>query len=97
MEKDFSRLLYDKYFGLTNQNIKVKLKNGTVFQGIIIGFYKSADGDDKPYIAKWHLLEEKDKNTLKINDFGFSIGKIIDQKDIVEVRFFEDNTVLRFV
>lgn len=96
MKTDFSRLLYDKYLGLTCRSIEVKLKNGTVHQGVIIGFYKSGDESDKPYISKWHLVDEKEKNTLGINDFGFLTGQIIEQNNIAEVKFFEDNTVLRF-
>jgi hypothetical protein len=95
MEKDFSRLLYDKYFGLTDPNIEVKLVNGTVFPCIIIGFYKSVEGE-LPYIEKWHIANKKNEHTLGINAYDLPIGKIIRQKDIAEVRFFEDGSVLRF-
>ena len=94
MEKDFSRILYDKYCGLINRNIEVTLKSGIVFQGVIIGFYK--DNYHNPSITKWHIVDEKDKNSLGINAFSISIGKIVNQKDIAEVKFFEDNTILKF-
>jgi len=96
MEKDFSRLLYDKYFGLANPNIVVKLKNGNVFSCIIIGFYKSGDEDDKPYINKWHITGVKEKGALAINPFDLLNGQIIKNKDIAEVDFLADNTILRF-
>ena len=96
MEKDFSRLLYDKYFGLTNRNLEVKMKNGAVAEGIIIGFYKGENNGNEPYITRWHIAHKKDENILEITPFGFFGGQIIEQKDIAEVRFFEDNTILRF-
>ena len=96
MEKDFSRLLYDKYFGVTNRNIVVKLKNGNVFNCVIIGFYKSGDEADKPYIVKWHITGVKDKSTLAINSLDLLNGEVIENKDIAEVDFLADNTVLKF-
>ena len=96
MEKDFSRLLYDKYFGVTNRNIVVWLKNGNVFNCVIIGFYKSGDEADKPYIVKWHITGVKDKSTLGINSLDLLNGEVIENKDIAEVDFLADNTVLKF-
>ena len=96
MEKDFSRLLYDKYFGLTNRNIVLKLKNGNVLSCIIIGFYKSEDERDKPYIKKWHISGATDKSTLGINPLDLLNGQIIENKDIAEVDFMADDTVLIF-
>jgi hypothetical protein len=96
MKKDFSRLLYDKYFGLTNRNIVVRLKNGTVFSCVIIGFYKSGDEADQPYIVKWHITGVKDKSTSGVDPLDLLNGEVIEQKDIAEVDFLADNTVLRF-
>lgn len=96
MEKDFSRLLYDKYFGLTNRNIVLRLKNGNVFNCIIIGYYKSGDESDKPYIKKWHVTGAKEKSTLGINPLDLLNGQIIENKDIAEVDFLADHTVLKF-
>ena len=96
MEKDFSRLLYDKYFGLANRNIVVKLKDGNVFSCIIIGFYKSGDEKDTPYIKKWHITGATDKSTLGINPLDLLNGQIIENKDIAEVDFMADHTILKF-
>ena len=96
MKKDLSRLLYDKYFGLQNRNIEVKLKNGTVFCCVIIGFYKTGEEEDRPYINKWHIAPVTDKNKLGINALDLLNGKTIDEEDITEVTFMEDGSVLRF-
>lgn len=95
METDLSRLLYDKYFSLTKREIEIRLKNGKVFRGVIIGFHKNND-DEIPYVQQWHIVETKDKSTFGIDAFGFLIGQIINQKDISEVMFFQDNTILKF-
>jgi hypothetical protein len=95
MDKDFSRLLYDKYFGLSNRNIEVKLKDGTVFRCVIIGFYKKGE-EDTPYITKWHIIGATDKNRLGINPLDLLNGNTIDQQEIAEVKFMEDGSVLKF-
>lgn len=96
METDFSRLLYDKYFSLTNRNILLRLKNGNVLSCMIIGYYKSGDERDKPYIKQWHITGVKDKSTLGINPLDLLNGQIIENKDIAEVDFLADHSVLKF-
>jgi hypothetical protein len=94
MEKDFSRILYEKYFSLTNRNIEIALKNGKVVRGMIIGFYRNGEYSNKPYILKWHIVNENDKMSLGVDSFGFMIGEIIKTTDIAQVRFIADGSFL---
>lgn len=96
MKTDFSRILYDRYFNLTNRNIEVKLKNGNIIRGIIVGFFKGYEDNNEPYIMQWHIADEKNKILFGIDAFGNMDGTIINSKDITEVKFLEDNSIIRF-
>lgn len=97
MKTDYSRLFYTKYFHLENRTIEVKLKNGGCITGIIVGFVLGDEICNGPYITQWHIVDEKDKMTLGINSFGMLLGERIRTENIVEVKFFQDQTIMKFV
>jgi hypothetical protein len=94
MEKDFSGILYEKYFSLTDRNIEIELKNGKVVQGMIIGFYRNGEYNSKPCIFKWHIVNADDEMSLGVDGLGFLAGEIIKTRDIAHVRFIEDDSSL---
>ncbi len=96
MKTDYSRIFYNKYFGLANRNIEVRMKNGKIIQGIIIGFYRSCDDDAIPCITRWHIVDEKDKMCFGTDSLGCMTGQIIKQKEIASVKFFDDDTTMNF-
>lgn len=96
MKTDFSRLLYDKYFSITNRNIEVKMKNGVIIQGIIVGFIKGDEYSCDPYITKWHIVDTSDERSRGIDIFGFPSGTYIKHNDIVQVKFCQDNSIMIF-
>ncbi len=96
MENDLSKQLYDKYFKLTNRNITVTLKNGNKISGLFISFFRGDEWWENPYITQWHLVDEKHKTTLGIDALGFIIGEYIKQKDIAEISFYQDNSIIKF-
>jgi hypothetical protein len=90
MKADLSLVLYEKYFKLKNQLIEIELKNHLLLAGKFIGFFRG----NTSYISKWHLV---DANVLfGLDTFGFLVGKIINHKDIVKIKFLEDNSILNF-
>lgn len=90
MKTDLSFVLYNKYFKLKNQQIEVELKNHLLLKGKFNGFFRG----NNTYISKWHLV---DANVLfGIDSFGFLVGEIIKHKDILKIKFLEDNSVMNF-
>ncbi len=96
MKKDFSKLLYDRYFKLTNRNIEMILKDGKIIRGTIIGFFKGDQSFNEPYVTTWHLVDGQDKTGLGTDAFAYLEGHAIEQSDILQVKFCADNTVLKF-
>jgi hypothetical protein len=90
MKTDSSFVLYCNYFKLKNRSIEIELKNHLVLKGKFIGFFRG----NTTYISKWHLVDE---NVLfGIDGFGFLVGQLINQKDIVRITFMEDNSIMNF-
>lgn len=96
METDFSKILYEKYFSRSNRLIEVTLKNGRKISGVFISFFLGDQDTNEPYIRRWHIVEEKYKMTLGIDAFGFRIGELINQQDIISIRFLDDNSKMQF-
>jgi hypothetical protein len=90
MKTDLSLTLYNYYFKLKNQLIEVELKNHLLLTGKFIGFFRG----NTTYISKWQLV---DADVLfGIDAFGFLIGQIINHKDIIKIKFLEDNSIMNF-
>ena len=96
MKRDLSVQLYEKYFALKNRLVEITLKNKLVLKGVLIGYFKGDEDAGEPLIIKWHLVDEKDEESLEIDIFGSSAGTIINQNEIVEIRFSDDNSVMKF-
>lgn len=90
MKTDSSLILYNTYYKLKNRIIEIELKNHIQLTGKFIGFCRS----NKTFISKWHLV---DANLLfGIDAFGFLVGQIINHKDIVKIKFTENNSTMKF-
>ncbi|MGE0568813.1 MAG: hypothetical protein AB7O73_12750 [Bacteroidia bacterium] len=96
METDFSKLLYKKYFSCSNRLIELTLKNGRKINGVFISFFLGNQDGNDPYIRKWCIVDEKYKMTFGIDAFGFRIGEIINQNDIMSIKFLDDNSQMKF-
>ena len=88
MESDSSLALFQKYFNLENRLIEIELKNHEILKGKFIGYFKGKEET----IVKWHFT---DVDILFGSDqFGFLIGQLVEHKDILSVRFLEDNSII---
>lgn len=96
MKIDWSKLLYDKYFNLTDRFITVTLKNGVIISGFFIAFRCGNRLSSDSFITQWQLVSEADKNTLGIDPAGFFLGQFVQQKDILEINFHQDNSIMHF-
>ena len=100
MNRDLSWELHDRYFNLSDRKIELVLKSGRVLRGMIIGYFTDGIDNGNARISKWHFLEEKARdNDLYFNGIdvlGNMRGEVIRQKEIREVRFLEDGSILVF-
>mgnify|MGYP000358447702 CR=1 FL=1 len=78
----------NKYFSLTNRLIEIELKNHKVLKGKFIGYFRG----NKEYITKWHFTAVDTK--FGRDQFGFLIGQLIEHRDILSVRFLEDDSII---
>ena len=97
METDLSKQLYDRYFKLRNRVVTVTMRNGREITGVLIAFYRGEKDWGEPYIAEWHIVDEKYKMTSGIDAFGFPIGEYIKQKEIESIKFLADNSEIKFI
>jgi len=94
LNPDLSYNLYKKYFALSNRHIRVKLKNDSIINGKIIGFFHGNEDNNEPYISKWHIIEQSEK--IGYDYLGFLVGYIISQNEIERVYFYEDQSEMIF-
>lgn len=95
MEKDTSRILFDKYFSLSDRTIEVVLKSGRRLTSVIIGFWYSEDENDEPPVKKWHIVDKEHNTSSGFDNLGIIQGEIIKHCDIDTVYFFEDKSILK--
>ncbi|HRY32580.1 MAG TPA: hypothetical protein P5531_06405 [Bacteroidales bacterium] len=93
---DRSRELLNKYISLVDKRIEVVLLKGEVIRGMITAFISSETGGGGTGILKWRIAEVEEASLLGTDPFGFDIGRTIDHKAIAEVRFMEDQTIMKF-
>lgn len=91
-KEDKSLLFYEKYYSLTNPEIKITLKDGSTFNCKIIGFFHG--NEDEVFVTKWHFADIN--GFLGVNSKGNLNEWIILQKELKSVYFFEDKTLLEF-
>lgn len=96
MKTDFSRLMYDKYSSLSDRNVEVKLQNGNIIRGAIVGFFKGYEYSNEPYVTQWHISDEKNKIVFGIDAFGDMEDTMINSEEIAEVKFLQDNSTIKF-
>jgi hypothetical protein len=92
METDYSKEIYNKYYNIKGKIVEITLKDNSVLEGKLVGFFHGDKETGESFIEKWHFVDEK-----KIQAYKYGLGvsmesnqdvdKIIDQKDIKNVRF----------
>lgn len=95
MKKETSRILHDKYFGLSDRRVELLLRNGKKLRGFIIGFYYGDDDSETPPVTMWHFTDEDAEMNTGFDCFGHLRGEIIRHSDIDTVYFFEDDSILK--
>lgn len=88
MKADFSKDIFDTYFGLSKGILVISLHDKTELTGKLTGFFRGEKEFDEPYIVMWRFVSEKE---LKEIDFlpypNQEVGRIIQQQEIANVRF----------
>lgn len=86
-------LMFQKYCSFDNDKVKITLKNGVIYIGFLLGSYHN----DDDLVLAWDFLEEKYVEEGKeINIFASDEDFRIEQKDIQEVYFYEDESLIQF-
>ncbi len=92
MKVDKSNVLFEKMETLKNSKVKITLSNGTFYIGFITGFFHGTVN----YIDRWEIKESTTINNQNKFNLNNGEGKIINQIDITEVYFYDDNSLLIF-
>ncbi len=88
-----TELMFQKYHQFDNDKVKITLKNDVVYIGFLLGSYHNEDD----LVIAWDFLEEKYVEEGKeINVFISEQDFRIEQKDILEVYFYEDQSIIKF-
>lgn len=86
-------LMFQKYHQFDNDKVKITLKNDVVYIGFLLGSYHKEDD----LVIAWDFLEDKYVEEGKeINIFASDEDFRIEQKDILEVYFYEDQSIIKF-
>ncbi len=96
MKRDSSWLLHDKYYSLTNKTIEVILRNGRSIKGVFVGFFVSDEESGPPSILRWHIADLPEGLVRGVDGLGNMKGEIIRHRVIAEIRFAEDQSVMKF-
>ena len=92
MKEDYSKEIYDKFCNAEDKILQVFLKNGSMLEGIFVGYFHGDPEVGEPYILKWHFIPESEIKKYHITisaETKKEFGRIIKQADIKEVRFRE--------
>lgn len=85
---DFSKEIYESYFGIKREMLVLTLKNKTVLKGKLSGFFRGEEKFGEPYIIMWRFVTEDELNELDFLPYpNQEIGFLIKQKDIEAIRF----------
>lgn len=96
MLSDKSFDAYNKYLEVTDPEVEIRLTNGKMLHGTIIGFFKGDPNSKDPYILKWQIAKQEDAASLGVDVMGNSTGILVEHRDIVQIKFIEDNLVYEF-
>ena len=89
-KKDYSRVLYEKFFNTKGRILKITLNDNSVMEGIFIAFFHGDEEAKEPFISKWHFIREEDiPEYKKFTGLDTEDSKriIINQEDIKNVSF----------
>ncbi len=90
MKNDSSKIFFDIYLNSNKSLLEVTLKTGRRLTGVIISFIFGDSDKNETFIKAWYFVEEKYKLTLGINAAGLPIGELINQNDIMTIKFIDD-------
>jgi len=83
--RDSSVIIFNRYCESPETIVSFVLRNGETVQGVISGFIKGDPSFDEPFVLRWHLVKEADKNSLDFDQVGNPVGLVIEQEDVLEV------------
>ncbi|MEO5642414.1 MAG: hypothetical protein ABIQ40_16685 [Bacteroidia bacterium] len=85
---DFSKEIYERYFGRSSGIVMVTLRDKTELAGKFTGFFRGENEFDEPYIVMWRFVDEKEFVEIDFLPYpNQEVGCIIKQKNILAVRF----------
>lgn len=88
MKRDYSKQIYEKYFGIKHKVLKVTLKNGKELYGIFVSVVHGDSDVGETYVLKWHFVPEEQIEKYisePLIDFSEVYALEINQDDIKEV------------
>ncbi len=90
-KKDYSKEIFEKYYNPKGKILKIILKDGSVLEGILAGFFHGDAAQEDPFITKWHFIPENEikKYHAELLAVGTiqEYGRIIQQEAIKSVNF----------
>lgn len=94
METDLSYALYQKIRSLWDKALEVTMKDGRIMKGKFIGYFLGDIEEGEQYIIQWRVTDADDMSGA--DAFGFLKGSLIVQSDIAQVKFLQDNSIMKF-
>ena len=88
--------IHKKFCQLNNPLVIIYLHGHKKIKGAMVGFMKEEESHQESPILRWHLVDEKEKMTLGVTEYGTKFGTIVETGDIKAIYFIEDNSVLQF-
>jgi hypothetical protein len=85
-EQDTSREIIETYYS-KGKILRIVLKDGAVLEGMLTGFFHGEPDWGEPYILKWRFIPTAAISDRYIPGADKPEGKIIFQRDILEIRF----------
>jgi len=85
MEEDFSKHIFDIWFG-ANKILRIHHKDHGVLEGVLVGFYHGDEGE--AFIEEWDFIPEEDYKKLESStNFPDALKQRIKQADILTIDF----------
>ncbi len=97
MNEGTSRKIWEEYFKDSDRLVEVTLNDGRKLSGVFVSFIPDNFNTVKTGYLGWHLVKESQRWTVGIDPFGFLVGEIINEANIVSVKSLSDNTIIHFV
>jgi len=90
MKEDYSKVIYNKFYSTDLKILQVLLKNGSIMEGVLVGFYQGDSLAGEPFITRWNFVVEsdfKEYDSLPFYARKNDLEKIIKQEEIELVQF----------